>query len=93
MNNPTTWYFKALTAALNHPRAEIMCMNTCVCTDESHPTDFNYKMNDEVPFHKKPMECWWEPIPHSAEDRKRHLRRESLDGEAGELLIPQYKYK
>ena len=57
MNNPTEWYFKALAAALNQPRAEIVCMNKCICTDESQPTDFNYKMNDEVPLHKKLMDC------------------------------------
>ena len=62
MNNPTKWYFRALTAALNQPRAEIMCMNKCICTDESQPTDFNYKRNDEVPLSKKPLDCWWEPI-------------------------------
>ena len=92
MYNPQEWYFRALTAALNQPRADIMCMNKCICTDESQPEDLNYRMNDEVPLHKRPMDCWWEPVVHSAEDRKRHLHRESLDGEAGELLVPQYKY-
>lgn len=57
MNNPTELYFRALTAALNQPRAEIVCMNKCVCTEESQPTDFDYKMNDEVPLHKEPMDC------------------------------------
>ena len=60
-----------------------MCMNKCICTDESQPTDEEYQMNDEVPLERKPMDCWWEPIAHTAEDRTRHLRRESLDGEAG----------
>ena len=68
MNNSTEWYFRAPTAALNQPRAEIMCTNKCICTEESQPTDFNYKMNDEVPLHKTPMNCWWGPIAHSAED-------------------------
>ena len=26
-------------------------------------------MNDEVPLERKPMDCWWEPISHTAEDR------------------------
>ena len=39
------------------------------------------------------MGCWWEPISHTAEDRTRHLHRESLDGEAGELMVPSYKYR
>ena len=50
-------------------------------------------MNDEVPLERKPMDCWWEPIAHTAEDRTRHLHRESLDGEAGELMVPSYKYR
>ena len=58
MNNPTEWYFKALTAALNQPRAEIMCTNKCICTNEPQPKDLNYKMNDEVPLHMRPMDCW-----------------------------------
>ena len=93
MSNPTEWHFKALTTALNSPRAEIMCMNKCICTDESQPTDEGYRMNDEVPLGRKPMDCWWEPISHTAEDRTRHLHRESLDGEADELMVPSYKYR
>ena len=93
MNNPTDWYFRALPAALNHQRAEIMCMNKCICTEESQPTDVNYKMNDEVPLHKTPTDCWWEPIAHTAENRTRHLHRESLDGEADELMAPKTKYR
>jgi hypothetical protein len=73
MSSPSDWYFRALTAALNSPRSEIMCMNKCVCTDESQPTDEEYQMNDEVPLERKPMDCWWEPIAHTAEDRTRHL--------------------
>ena len=42
MNNPSDWYFRALTAALNNPRSEIMCTNKCICTDESQPTDERY---------------------------------------------------
>ena len=37
------------------------------------------------------MDCWREPIAHIAEDR--HLRRESLDDEAGELMVPAYKFR
>ena len=70
-----------------------MCMNKCICTDESQPKDEEYRMNDEVSLERKPMDCWWEPISHTAEDRERHLHRESLDGEAGELMVPSYKYR
>ena len=57
MSDPTEWYFKALKAALNSPRDEIMCMNKCICTDESQPKDEGYQMNDEVPIERKPMDC------------------------------------
>ena len=92
MNNPTDWYFRALTAALDSPRSEILCMNKCICTEESQPTE-DYKEDEEVPLECQRMDCWWEPISHTAEDRKRHLHKESLDGEARELMVPSYKYR
>ena len=91
MTNPTDWYFRALTAALSSPRSDILCMNKCICTEESQPAD--NKEDDEVSLECRRMDCWWEPISHTAEDRKRHLHRESLDGEAGELMVPSYKYR
>ena len=46
-----------------------------------------------VPTSTKPVDCWWEPIAHTTEGRTRHLHRKSLDGEAGELMVPSYNYR
>ena len=74
-----------------------MCMNKCICTGESQPIvegcQMNDNMNDKVPLERKPMDRWWEPIAHTTEDRTRHLHRESLEGEACELIVPSYKYR